>query len=147
MKYSITLIIVLLSLISLCNLSNSRMFGQKCNLPPIPQTLDNGSQVVILLAELLQNDKVISSYNNTFSKGTGSTFFSDTNNVCVFNSGENLHIEYKVVSGSSGIFYSEDCKSNDSIPTSSSTVKLYNGGFVFMGSKFTYQYKLTLKTN
>ncbi|KAN0027190.1 hypothetical protein ACTFIU_009877 [Dictyostelium citrinum] len=146
MKHSISLMFVILSLISFFNLPNAQMFGKKCKLPPI-ETLDNGSQVVVLLAELLQNDKVISTYNNTFPKGTGSTFFSDSNNVSVFNSGENLHVEYKVVSGSSGSFYNEDCNGNDSIPTSSSIVKSYDGGIVFMGSKFTYQYRLTLKTN
>ncbi|KAN0052938.1 hypothetical protein ACTA71_012418 [Dictyostelium dimigraforme] len=139
--------IIIFILFSLFVFSNAQMFGKKCKLPPIPQTLDNGSNSVFLLAELLQNDKVISSYNNTFSKGTGSSFFSDSNNVSVFNSGENLHLEYKVVSGSSGVFYNEECNGNDLIPTNSNTTRVYNGGFVFFGSKYTYKYRITLKTN
>ncbi|KAM9983665.1 hypothetical protein ACTFIY_000382 [Dictyostelium cf. discoideum] len=120
------------------------MFGGTCKLPEIPQTLDNGSQTVFLLAQLLQNNVVISSYNNTFTKGTGSTFFSDSNKVRVFNSGENLQVEYKVTSGYSGVFYNEDCTGKDQIPTSSNIVKSYSGGSVVMGSTFRYQYKLSL---
>ncbi|KAM9960375.1 hypothetical protein ACTFIW_009514 [Dictyostelium discoideum] len=144
MKISNTFTFFLLFMVSLCVVSNAQMFGGKCKLPEIPQTLDNSSQSVFLLAQLMQNNVVISSYNHTFSKGTGSTFFSDSNKVSVYNSGENFQVEYKKVSGMSGVFYSEDCTGKDQIPTSSDIEKSYNGGFAIMGSTYNYQYKLTL---
>ncbi|EAL72853.1 hypothetical protein DDB_G0271006 [Dictyostelium discoideum AX4] len=144
MKISNSFTFFLLFLVSLCLVSNAQMFGSKCKLPEIPQTLDNGSQSIFLLAQLLQNNIVFSSYNHTFSKGIGSTFFSDPNKVSVYNSGENLHVEYKITKGYSGVFYSEDCTSKDQIPTSSKIVKSYSGGFAIMGSTYNYQYKLTL---
>ncbi|KAM9999761.1 hypothetical protein ACTFIZ_008233 [Dictyostelium cf. discoideum] len=144
MKISNCLTFFLIFFVSLCVVSNAQMFGKKCTLPQIPQTFDNGSHNVFLLAQLLQNNIVISSFNHTLSKGTGSTFFSDSNRVSVYNSGENLHVEYKKVSGYSGVFYNEDCTGKDQIPTSSNIVKSYDGGFVVMGSTFKYKYKLTL---
>ncbi|KAM9940858.1 hypothetical protein ACTFIT_007381 [Dictyostelium discoideum] len=125
-------------------ISNAQKSGKKCNLPLIPQTLDNGSQSVFLLAQLMQNNVVISSYNHTFPKGTGSSFFSDSNKVSVYNSGENFHVEYKKVKGYSGVFYNEDCTSKDQIPTSSDILRYYDGGFVIMGSTHSYKYKLNL---
>ncbi|EAL72352.1 hypothetical protein DDB_G0270004 [Dictyostelium discoideum AX4] len=134
----------LLFFVSLCAVSNAQMSGKKCNLPEIPQTLDNGSHSVFMLAQLMQNNVVISSYNHTFPKGTGSTFFSDSNKVSVYNSGENFHIEYKIVSGYSGVYYNEDCTSKGQIPSDSYSVVIYSGGSVTMGSTYYYQYKFIL---
>ncbi|KAM9961457.1 hypothetical protein ACTFIR_004308 [Dictyostelium discoideum] len=144
MKISNSFPFFLLFFVSLYVVSNAQMSGKKCNLPLIPKTLDNGSQSVFLLAQLMQNSVVISSYNHTFSKGTGSSFFSDSNKVSVFNSGENLQVEYKKVKGYSGVFYNEDCTSKDQIPTSSDILRYYDGGFIVKGSTYSYKYKLTL---
>ncbi|KAN0004704.1 hypothetical protein ACTFIU_001942 [Dictyostelium citrinum] len=143
MKISNSLILGLL-LVSLCILSNAQMFGKKCKLPPIPPVLDSGSQSVVLVAELFENDKVSSKYNKTFSKGTGASFFSDSNNVSVYNSGENLYVEYKLTTAMSGTFYNENCTNKDIIPTGTNSVRSYYGGFAILGSKYTYNYKFTV---
>ncbi|KAN0026071.1 hypothetical protein ACTFIV_007051 [Dictyostelium citrinum] len=143
MKISNNLILGLL-LVSLFILSNAQMFGKTCKLPPIPQILDSGSQSVFLVAELFQNDRVFSKYNKTFPKGTGGSFFSDSNNVCVYNSGENLYVEYKLTTAMSGTFYNENCTNKDIIPTATNSVRSYYGGFAILGSRYTYNYKLTI---
>ncbi|EAL72422.1 hypothetical protein DDB_G0270144 [Dictyostelium discoideum AX4] len=130
------------SFVSLCGVSNAQMFGGTCKLPEIPQTMDNGSQsvscwlyyykIMLLLVHIIIHfQKVLDQH------------FSVIQIKIVFTTGENLHVEYKITKGYSGVFYSEDCKSKDQIPTSSDIVKSYSGGFAMMGSTYNYQYKLT----
>ncbi|KAN0053009.1 hypothetical protein ACTA71_012490 [Dictyostelium dimigraforme] len=136
------LILGLLSLISFI-LSNGQIYYQPCELPPIPQTLDTGSQTVYLYSDLTENGQIFNSYNNTFSKGTGATLFSGPNEISVYNSGENIHVEYKLTQATSS-FYIENCTFTDTIPTNSNTARIYDGGYAVLFSSFNYNYRIAI---
>ncbi|KAM9986282.1 hypothetical protein ACTFIY_010704 [Dictyostelium cf. discoideum] len=115
-----------------------------CKLPDIPHTSDNGSHQVNLFAQILLNNVVIDSYNETFSKGTRSTFFGEINKMSVYNSGEYLQIRYKTANGLSKRIFNQDCYYKDKIPIKSNSVVTLNGGHWSMAVVTDFKFKLTL---
>ncbi|KAN0031011.1 hypothetical protein ACTA71_003983 [Dictyostelium dimigraforme] len=141
MKTLSTLISILV-LFSVLVLSNAAK-NLYCELPPIEKTLDTGNETVSIKVTYTDNVQELGTYSNTFPKGTGDSFFNDSYVddyiVSVFNSGQNLHIEYKVIENYYGVSIQEDCLSHVTIPIKN-TIETYYGGLYIMGERNEYQY-------